>query len=341
MLKHSLIAALILSFAVGVVSAETKPVSTEVGTGTTDAAWTQHVVQSYLHLQDQQQATLRAVEESRREAAATARATEEARQQTEAAARRTTERFTARLDQIEQNVVAERARELEALQRSQRFTLTVISLLGAAAFASVLLLGVFLLRAMQRRMDAVTAQAFGVPLSALDGAPALGTGDTDLVPADPAARSSARLHSAVSRLEQRLQELETGDFGTPLTPVNGAVPPATDPEAEKVARVALLLGKGQTLLNLRQPENALPCFDEALSLDDSNPDCHVKKGAALEHLGRLDDAIECYDRAIAIDNSMTMAYLSKGGVFNRLERYNEALECYEQALRAEKKTSIA
>lgn len=337
MLKSSFTIILLVSFSLAPAFAETK---TNVEASATDVAWTQHVVQSYLHLQDQQQATLRAIEQARQESADHARVAEEARQQAEAAARRSSEQLTTRLDNIEQRVLADRGREIEALQRSQRFTLTIVSLLGAAAFASVILLALFLLRAMQRRMDAVTAQAFGIPVSALDGTPALGTGETDLVPADPASRSSARLHSAVSRLEQRLQDLENGDFAAPIMPA-GTMSPVADPEAEKAARIALLLGKGQTLLNLRQPENALACFDEVLSLDESNPDGHVKKGAALEQLGRLDDAIECYDRAITIDNSMTMAYLSKGGVFNRLERYNEALECYEQALRAEKKTSVA
>ena len=111
--------------------------------------------------------------------------------------------------------------------------------------------------------------------------------------------------------------------------------------AERDARIALLLGKGQALLNLQQADNALACFDEVITLDPTNAEAFVRKGIALERLGRLDEAIDSYDRAIALDDSMTMAYLSKGGVFNRLERYGEALQCYEQALRVQKKPSIA
>lgn len=344
MLTRNLGCTFIFLFVLTLASAETKPESTSVDPGTTDAAWTQHVVQSYLHLQDQQQATLRAIEQTRQQAETTARAVEEARQQAEAAARRDADALSTRLDRIEQGALAERAREIEVLQRSHRFTLIIVGVLATAAFFGILFFTVFLLRGMQRRVDAVTSQAFGMPVGHGGAVPALAMGETQLVAADPASQSSARLHSAVERLEQRLRELEGGAEDPAYAGENGQAKPAdvaAHAEAERAGRLALLLGKGQTLLNLHQPENALACFDEAIALDTDNAESFVKKGGALEHLGRLDEAIECYDRAIEIDNSMTMAYLSKGGVFNRLERYNEALECYEQALRAEKKTSLA
>jgi tetratricopeptide (TPR) repeat protein len=341
MVKRTLSCISISIVALSVVSAQTKPENTAVDSGGTDAAWTQHVVQSYLHLQDQQQATLRAIEQTRQEAAATARAVEEARLQAESAAKRSAEALESRLGQIEQSMLTQRAREIDELQRSHRFTLITLGVLGAAGFFGVLFFAVFLLRAMQRRVDCITSPAFGVAGSATVTT-ALGEGETQLMPANPAVQSSARLQSAVARLEQRLNELETG---VPAAGEIGGSEGPTDErdqvELERIARVALLLGKGQTLLNLRKPEDALACLDEAITLDSNNAECFVRKGAALEHLGRLDEAIECYDRAIAIDQSMTMAYLSKGGVFNRLERYNEALQCYEQALRAEKKSSVA
>ena len=104
------------------------------------------------------------------------------------------------------------------------------------------------------------------------------------------------------------------------------------------AHVAVLLAKGQTLLNLDKAEEALACFDEALVRDPRHAEGLVKKGTALERLGRTEAALECYDRAIAVDGSLTTAYLHKGGVFNRLERYEEALKCYEQALLSEQKS---
>jgi tetratricopeptide (TPR) repeat protein len=63
----------------------------------------------------------------------------------------------------------------------------------------------------------------------------------------------------------------------------------------------------------------------------------MKRGLALERLKRPEEAIACYDRAITLNRSLTQAYLSKGAVFNRQERYAEALACYEQALHSEAK----
>ena len=96
-------------------------------------------------------------------------------------------------------------------------------------------------------------------------------------------------------------------------------------------RLASLLETGEHLLDLKQPGDALVCFEEVLALDAHHTKTHVKKAAALEQLGRLDDALACYDHAIALDDSLADAYVGKGAIYNRLERYREALECYEQA----------
>ncbi len=255
-------------------------------------------------LQQQQQATLRAVEQARQDA--------------EAAARRNAEALEARLKQLEDELQQQRAREVESLQNAHHYTLTVVA--AVAGLAVLALLGVtwMLLRSMNRR-------------SALAAPVRLEAGGTGLAPLDPAQQSSARFRASLDRLEQRLDELES-------TALEGEAEPSPAPPAfDAAGRVALLLGKGQALLNLHQPEAALTCFDEALGLDPAHAETYVKKGTALEKLGRFDEAIDCYDRAIGLDTTMTMAYLCKGGVFNRLERYGEALQCYEQALHAHQK----
>lgn len=95
-----------------------------------------------------------------------------------------------------------------------------------------------------------------------------------------------------------------------------------------------ILGKGEALLQLGQPGEALSNFDEALRLEPAMVEAWVKKGSALERLERMEEALNCYDRAIQLDRSFTLAYLYKGGVCNRLERFDEALACYEEALRS-------
>jgi tetratricopeptide (TPR) repeat protein len=335
-----------------------------------DVAWTQHVVQSYQQLQEQQQSMMREIEQQRQEAASNARAVEQAREDAEAAAKRNTDELEARLNRIEQSVTAEREREIEVIQSSHRFTLIMVSVFAGAGFFGMLFFAVFLLRVMNRRTETLIAQFTGLSAGSGFGPLALGPGDTQVVPLNRVEQSTARFLNTIERLEQRISGLEgasepargieetatkkpvelpseaAGARAEPsdakaATEADSAVTQAKTAQAERDARIALLLGKGQAHLNLQQADTALTCFNEVIGLDPTNAEAFVKKGMALERLGALDDAIDCYDRAIALDHSMTMAYLSKGGVFNRLERYGEALQCYEQALRAQQKPSIA
>lgn len=321
-----------------------EPRSSSPSADAPDAVWTKHVVQSYERLQEQQDATLRAIEQARQDAIAASRALESARQEAETTAKRNVEAIDSRLNRIEQVVSTQRERELETMQSSHRFNLMILGIFAGVGFVGMLLFALFLLRVMQRRSEAALAQ----PVA--PGFAALGSGDTHLVTVNPAEQSSARFLSAVERLEKRIHEMETASQATPAAddetqPVTQAAgeegASAVRAGSEIAARVALLLGKGQALLNLQQADSALTCFDEAIGLDATNGEAFVRKGAALEKLGRLDDAIDAYDRAIAADNAMTMAYLCKGGVFNRLERYGEALQCYEQALRAQQKARVS
>jgi len=246
------------------------------------------------------------------------------------------------------------------MQKAHRSTLIVVGVFAGTGFLGMLVFALLLLRSLNRRAEAALGHLVGPPFGHPFAAGALGTGDTQLVQADPTQQSTARFLRTIERLEKRVGELETSTH--PAVLESAAQPKAATSErgvesanaqsadatsqsparaeAEKAGRVALLLGKGQALLNLQQPDNALSCFDEVIAIDPTHAEAFVKKGAALEKLGRLDEAIDCYDRAIALDTAMTMAYLCKGGVFNRLERYGEALQCYEQALRAQQHSSV-
>jgi len=157
----------------------------------------------------------------------------------------------------------------------------------------------------------------------------------------PADLATPPWREMIDKLEKRVRELELTRH-PPLENANedggGAnsgspARPAESIQKKDIARFDVLVGKGQSLLSLKQPAEALACFEQALALEPNRPELLVKQGTALEQLGRLDEAIECYDRAIAVDDSMTLAYLFKGGLFNRMQRFMEALECYERALR--------
>jgi tetratricopeptide (TPR) repeat protein len=326
--------------------------------------WAQHVVQSYQQLQEQQRSMLVGIEQARQDAAAAARGVEQARLDAETSAKRNSEEVDARLNRIEQSVTAQREHEIETVRLSQRSTLITVGIFASLGFLGTIFFVVFLLRIMNRRTETLITQFTGQLLGPGFTPAALASGDTHVVSVNRVEASTARFVNTIERLEKRINELEgtsepMSDAEQPELKKPAEAPPSivethaetSEPEsaasrakaekAERDARIALLLGKGQALLSLQQADTALACFDEAIALDSTIAEAFIKKGVALERLGKLDEAIDCYDRAIALDDSMTMAYLNKGGVFNRLERYGEALQCYEQALRAQQKPSIA
>jgi len=290
-----------------------------------NAVEAQQALRAYLHLQEQLHQTLLTIEQNRKDG--------------EAANQQNAEMLASRLKLIEQALTRQRENEVETARSSSKFALMVAAALGGVGLLVMLFTAWFLMR---------TARQFS-ELTAFATQPALGHNGPAGLLADGAHRSSAaelsggRLLGAIERLEKRMHDIETssvlprsGETSTGDHKIPDPFP--TDP---KEAQIALLLGKGQSLLHLDQAENALKCFDEVLVLDPKNTEAYVKKGAAYERLKRLEDAIGCYDHALAVDDSMTLAYLYKGGVFNQMERFGEALQCYEKALRTQQKAAAA
>ena len=304
--------------------------------GRADDKNSQDTLRSYLQLQEQLHATQLAIEHSRTQA--------------EAAAAENAKALAVRLSGIEQALAAQRAQELEAMQGSNRVMLVVAGAFAALGFLAMLFMAYFQWRTINRLAEIAAALPVAHALGAGPAAAALGAGDPHLLTAGSPEQSNQRLLGALERLEKRIYELEhmpPPPLPDGASPNHEATTPAPQSEEEPAAapadtaagpdaaRITVLLGKGQSLLNLDQAEEALGCFDQVLALDANHPEALVKKGAALERLRKLDEAIACYDRAIAADGSLTVAYLYKGGLFNRMERFGEALECYEQALRTQ------
>jgi tetratricopeptide (TPR) repeat protein len=279
------------------------------------------LLKSYIHLQEQLHSAQLAIERNRVEYQEAARA--------QAAA------ITEKLNSIHAALDAERQRQQDEMQRSNRTLLWVASAFGGVGLMAMLFTVLFLWRTMGR-MAEVSAMRGQLAAPASQG---LLPADTGGLPGKTVEISNQRLLAVIDRLEHRVFDLES-TAARPLPPPtqptvpDSATPPAAGPGGN-AARITVLLGKGQSLLNVDKAQEAMACYDEILALDENHPEALVKKGAALERLKQDDEALRCYDRAIAADRTMTIAYLYKGGVYNRLERYNEALECYEQALRAQ------
>lgn len=218
---------------------------------------------------------------------------------------------------VTQTVASQQLGEANATRQTQQMTLWVACAFGLGGLG-VLLLSVYLLS----RAFSQLAQATVRPqLAAANGhslPPDSGAVHQLAAPGRAAVEAStAQLLSTVSRLEQRIRELEGGPHLAPEAPTG---------------KVRDLLTEGQKYLDANQPVLALDYFDQCLAADPERTDAIVKRGIALEKLGREEEALACYNRAIAADRALVLAHLHKGGLLNRLRRYDEALNCYEKAL---------
>ncbi|MFO1511359.1 MAG: tetratricopeptide repeat protein [Verrucomicrobiota bacterium] len=295
-------------------------------------------LRSYLQLQEQLHVTQLALERNR--------------QETEALAAKNAEAVAARFKAIEEALTTQRVTELdsmkssmETLERSMesnnRMLMTVAGTIASVGFIVLLLTAYLQWRSVSR-----LAEFTAMVQSARVALPPPGQAEAQLLGAGEVTQSGGRMSSALAQLEKRILELEhTTHSSVEVKPISAGAGGDAHPNGaasenghhEHANHEAVLLAKGQSLLNMDKPAEALECFEEILRAEPDHAEALVKKGIALEELRRMDEALQCYDHAIAANGDLTIAYLQKGGLFNRLERYEEALQCYEQALHAQEK----
>ena len=62
-----------------------------------------------------------------------------------------------------------------------------------------------------------------------------------------------------------------------------------------------LVVKGQSFLENGKFDDALGFFEQALLLNQDDPDLWNNKGIALRSLGRYEEAMECFNKSLKID----------------------------------------
>lgn len=262
----------------------------------TNAVTRDEMANNYLQIQEQLHATQLSIE-AKQEAALEA-------SQSNALA------LTQRLKSLEESVANQKASDAEAARKTQQLTLVMAGAFGLVGLGIMLMMVYFQWRAFTQ-LTQISARQHS----------ALTNGDAIHQLAAPGRAtvesSTNQLLNVVSRLEQRINELETGQRLLPDITVGKSSDPLTE---------------GQRYLDANLPLKALESFDQFLTEHPNRADAMVKRAAALEKLGRDDEALAGYNRAIAVDNTLVIAHLHKGGLLNRLRRYDEALNCYEQAL---------
>ena len=275
---------------------------------------------------------------------------EQIRREMDAALARNSEAITAAsLTLMEPALARMQQRQTDALQSANRTVLLVAGIFAAVGFLAIVMITLILVRALGRFSEVAVANGPSRrELPAPAGSVKALESPADSQAADSAvAQTGARFQGAIEQLQRRIRELEHGLQSTnegrvlPMTQNGTSSPGDADAQTEPAvvtSRTVVLLGKGQSLMNLGEAKDALTCFEQALELEPDNTDLLVKKGLAQEQLENWDDALASYNRALALDPGLTVAYLYKGGVCNRLQRYQEALQSYERALHTERQT---
>jgi len=62
-----------------------------------------------------------------------------------------------------------------------------------------------------------------------------------------------------------------------------------------------LVKKGKILLEENKFEEALGFFEQALLLNQDDPELWNHKGVALRSIGRYDEALECFNKSLELD----------------------------------------
>ena len=62
-----------------------------------------------------------------------------------------------------------------------------------------------------------------------------------------------------------------------------------------------LVKKGKILLEENKFEEALGFFEQALLLNENDPELWNHKGVALRSIGRYDEALECFNKSLELD----------------------------------------
>jgi len=68
-----------------------------------------------------------------------------------------------------------------------------------------------------------------------------------------------------------------------------------------VGEIEELVEKGQSLMDDGKYDDALGFFEQALLLNQNNPDLWNYKGIALRSLGRYEESMDCFNKSLEIE----------------------------------------
>jgi tetratricopeptide (TPR) repeat protein len=87
------------------------------------------------------------------------------------------------------------------------------------------------------------------------------------------------------------------------------------------------INKGNSLLSLGRPEEAIACYDKALEIDPYDACTWSNKGNALNAMNRRQEAVDCCDKALEIDPRYAPAWSTKGEALFALGWIEKSMAC--------------
>jgi tetratricopeptide (TPR) repeat protein len=90
--------------------------------------------------------------------------------------------------------------------------------------------------------------------------------------------------------------------------------------------------KGDSLWDSGKNEEAIECYDIAISMNRKNCSALFSKGLLLKNIKKFTEAQECFDSMLKINKKNLFAYKMKGKIFYELKNYENSIECYDKAI---------
>jgi len=81
-----------------------------------------------------------------------------------------------------------------------------------------------------------------------------------------------------------------------------------------------------------QYEQAITCYQQALSFEPNYIDACKNLGVVFTKQGQYEQAIACYQQALSFEPNCLGSYNNLGAVFMKQGQYEQAITCYQQAL---------
>lgn len=91
------------------------------------------------------------------------------------------------------------------------------------------------------------------------------------------------------------------------------------------------LNKGNIYFASKDYNQAINCYERAISVNQNYAEAHYRKGNALRLLDQGLEAINCYNSSLKIKPNYPEVLNNKGSVLKVLGRFDEALECFKLA----------